>query len=170
MATQPSTLDPRQVLLASLARNVPGGPAATGAGAPPSETVPIPVSPGSPAPVAPGVDIVAPPPQRPVLSVKPPAAPSIGEMADQMTADMRARSLQSINDAEAGARIEPAEQSLFDRQDERIGEDRHVADELKRRNDWDAIAKMGIAMAQSNSPLFGQALAHSSPKPPQPNY
>ena len=66
---------------------------------------------------------------------------------------------QNVLDILSKARMNPEEEALLNERRARTAKDLERLESDKRQEGWDALARAGFAMAQSNSPYFMQALA-----------
>ena len=66
---------------------------------------------------------------------------------------------KTMMDILAAARMNPEEQALIAERRARNQKEMAELEEEKKQSGWDALARAGLAMAQSNSPYFMQALA-----------
>lgn len=66
---------------------------------------------------------------------------------------------QNVIDILSNARMNPEEEALLNERRARTAKDLERLESDKKQEGWDALARAGFAMAQSNSPYFMQALA-----------
>lgn len=66
---------------------------------------------------------------------------------------------QNLLDILSKARMNPEEEALLNERRARTAKDLERLESDKKQEGWDALARAGFAMAQSNSPYFMQALA-----------